>query len=133
MTGIAMALQIALFDALVGDGPLGEVVTGIYDHVPGGAALPYITLGSATMGDWSAVDFDGHDHDLTIDVWATGPGHGHAKTIMDRVQGALHDRDLAIAGADLVLLRFQSADVFIDADGTTVHGVMRFRALTRNT
>lgn len=136
MSGSAWALQNAIHDALAGDAALTTLITGVYDHVPGDAMLPFVTLGPAMVSDWSAGSFDGHDHDITLDVWVPGPGHGAAKIIMGAVQDALHDRDLALEGAELVMLRFRTADLFMDGDdqtlhGQTLHGIMRFRALTR--
>lgn len=133
MTDASWPLQEAVYDALVADAALTALMTGVYDHVPSTATLPYVTLGPASATDWSAGSFDGQDHDLTIDVWTAGPGHGEAKRIMAAVYGALHDRDLGIADAALVLLRYRFSDVFVDADGETIHGVLRFRALTHST
>jgi hypothetical protein len=132
MSDLSWPLQQAIYDALLADGDLTSLMTGVYDQAPAEAVLPYVTLGPTSATDWSSASFSGQDHDLAIDVWTTGPGHGQAKRIMAAVYGALHDRDLTIAGGNLVLLQFRFSDVFTDADGETVHGAMRFRALTHS-
>jgi len=132
MTEASWPLHKAIFDALVADAGLGALVTGVYDHVPAEAVLPYVTLGPASATDWSAGSFNGQDHDITVDVWSAAPGHGEAKQIMAAVHAALHHRDLALEGAQLVLLHYRFSDVFTDADGESIHGVMRFRALTHD-
>ena len=131
MTDASWPLQKAIYDALVADATLLALVTGVYDHVPASAALPYVTLGPATATDWSSGSFDGQDHDVTVDVWSGAPGHGEAKQIMAAIYAALHDRNLTLAGATLVLMRYRASDVFTDADGESVHGVLRLRALTQ--
>lgn len=130
MTEASWPLQKAIYDALVANGALAALVTGVYDHVPASAVLPYVTLGPASAADWSSASFDGQDHDVTVDVWSEAPGHGEAKQILAAVYAALHGVDLALDGASLVMLRYRFSDVFTDADGEAVHGVMRFRALT---
>ena len=124
-------LQKAVFDALSANTDLTAVVSGIYDHVPADTAFPYVTLGETTVSDWSSKSFDGQEHLLTLHVWSRAKGRKEAKEIMALVYDTLHDAALAVEGQELVNLRFDFAQTLKDPDGLTVHGVQRYRAVTR--
>ena len=127
-----LALQQAVFGVLDGDGVLTGLTTGVFDHVPGDAALPYVVIGEATAVDWSSKSFDGQRHSLTLHVWSAALGGAEAKTILDRLYTLLHRAELTLAGHALVLLRFEFSQTLRDVDDRTYHGVIRFGALTRS-
>lgn len=128
-------VQKAVFTALNGDAPLSAAVTGVYDEVPEGTALPYVKIGDSTLTDWSGKDFTGAEQTLTIHVWSGHVSSGMAgrqatKEIMALVHTVLHEASLTVANNTLVNLRFTFAEEFQE-DGTTYHGVMRFRLITQ--
>jgi hypothetical protein len=128
MSDAALPLQTALYDALTGDGVLMALVSAIYDHVPADAALPYVQIGEATVGDWSAIGLAGEEHALTLHVWTADHGLRSAKTIMGEVKRVLDGAALAVAGHHLVMLAFTFGQTLREEDGRIQHGVLRFRA-----
>jgi hypothetical protein len=136
MSSPAWSLQQAIFAALSADAALTALIGAgrIYDDVPQGTALPYLTLGQTTERDWStggdAATDDGREHILTLHVWSEGRGKKQAHAIIGAIREALHDRPLALAGHRLVNLRHEFSEARRDADGHTIHGLARFRAVT---
>jgi hypothetical protein len=126
-----LALQKAIYARLADDAALADLVGArIYDNVPGDAGFPYLTLGEATVDDWSDGEAAGAEHRLTLNAYTRGGGRAEAKTIMGGVNAALHDANLTLDGHHLVNLRFVAAETRREADGATWRGTIRFRAVT---
>lgn len=131
MTHPALALQKAVFAALVADAGVGAAIGDrIFDAAPRSAVFPYATFGDARVGDWSTGTEDGAEHRLVLHVWSREPGKAVCWAILEAIRSALHDAALDLDGHALVNLRFEAADVGQDRDGITWHGVARFRAVT---
>ena len=132
MTSAGWSLQRAVFAALIADSKVVGLLGGerVYDHVPRGAAFPYVTFGQSVERDWSTGSDDGSEHILTLHVWSQSAGRKQADTIMAAMRAVLHDRMLALNGYRLINLRHEFADARRDPDGETVHGIMRLRAVT---
>jgi hypothetical protein len=127
----SLALQKAIYAALVADGAVGALIGDrVYDSAPRHADFPYATIGETRVADWSTGTEAGAEHRITLHLWSRQPGKAECWTVIDAVEAALHDAALALDGASLVNLRFESADARRDPDGITWHGVMRFRAVT---
>jgi hypothetical protein len=126
-----LALQAALYVHLGSDETLaGLVGTRLYDNAPGDAHFPYLALGDAEIADWSDGETQGCEHRLSFHALSRNGGRAEAKAIMGAVHGALHDRDLTLAGHRLVNLRFERAETRRESDGATWRGTIRFRAVT---
>jgi Protein of unknown function (DUF3168) len=132
MASSAWELQKAVFAALSNDAPLTALLGGqrIYDDVPRGASLPYVTFGQSTVRDWSTGTDPGHEHLFTVHVWTRVTGERLAHQIMSALRDALHDAALTLSGFKLVNLRFEFSDSLREPDGETIHGVVRYRAVT---
>ena len=130
MTAAARAVQRALYETLTADAALMARVTGIFDHVPAGQSLPYVTVGEAVETDWSAVEFAGRDHRLGVHVWSAHAGMAEAKELLGLVDAALEHMPEALDGHRLVSLRFISSRVFADVEEGIRHGVADYRART---
>jgi hypothetical protein len=128
----AWSLQQSIFAALTADAALTALLGAgrIYDDVPQGSALPYVTLGHATLRDASTATEDGAEHSLTVHVWSGARGKKETHAILAAIRAALHDQPLALTGHRLVNLRHELSEVRRDADGATIHGLARFRAVT---
>jgi hypothetical protein len=128
----AWSLQQSIFAALSADAILTALLGPgrIYDDVPQGTALPYVTLGAATAQDWSTGSEDGTEHLVTVHVWSGARGKTEAHEILGAIRAALHDQPLGLVGHSLINLRHERSEVRRDADGETIHGTARFRAVT---
>ncbi|MFO1169356.1 MAG: DUF3168 domain-containing protein [Hyphomicrobiaceae bacterium] len=126
------SLQKAVFAALAADAPLTGLIgaSRIHDDAPQQAAFPYLTLGQSTARDWSTATDDGAEHVLTIHVWSRAAGKKEAHAIMRAVRQTLHDQPLTLEDHRLVNLRHELSEATRDTDGETVHGIVRFRAVT---
>lgn len=127
----SLALQKAVFAALVADGGVGALVGDrIYDAPPRDAAFPYVTFGDARVGDWSTGTEDGAEHRLTLYVWSRERGKTECWAVVEAVRAALHEAALELDGHALVNLRFEQAEVGQHRDAITWRGTARFRAVT---
>lgn len=131
MTHPATALQQAVFAALAADAGLAALVGDrIFDAVPRAATFPFVSFGAATAADWSTGTDTGSEHRLTVNIWSRAGGRQESWAIGARIDAALHDQPLALEDHGLVNLRRELAEVRLDPDGLTWHGVFRFRAVT---
>ncbi len=132
MTMPSLELQKAVYAALGSDAALTALLGAgrIYNEVPRGAALPYITLGESTVRDWSTGSDEGHEHLLTVLVWSRANGEREVHRILSAIESTLDNAALNVAGARLVNLRHEFSEIRRDADGETSRGLMRLRAVT---
>lgn len=121
-------VQKALYDALTGS-PVAAMVTGIYDHVDQGTAFPYVVMGEDAASEWDTDTELGADSLLTIHSWSREKGRLQTKEIQEAIYTVLHRAELIIADAIFYSLDWQFSDSFLEPDGETRHGVMRFRLL----
>lgn len=121
--------KTAVLSALVGN------VSGvtIYDHVPfepegsPDANFPYGTVGDAETHPFDNDTDLGTYVDTTVHVWSRYKGRKEVDAAMDVIYGLLHRATLTAAGYKIVDCLFQFSDVFVESDGETRHGVIRFR------
>lgn len=124
-------LQTAIYSRLN-----SQLNVPIYDAVPqavdagDNTAFPYVTIGDDSAGEFDTDTSNGFDTDCTIHVWSRYRGRREVKEIQQAIYDALHLHDLAVSGYHTVMVLFQSADSFMDADGITRHGVSIFRIVT---
>lgn len=133
MSGSAgWALQQAIYATLSGHAPLITLLGGarIFDDVPQAAPYPHLSLGQTSSSEFGTGTEDGEEHTLTLHVWSQNGGRSEAQRIMGAVRDALHSAALTVAGHTLVNLRQQFSDVRRDPDGVTIHGIVRYRAVT---
>jgi len=126
-------LQQAVYGALSGNAPLAALLGGprVYDEVPHAAAYPFVTMGQTSSSDFGTATEDGEEHILSLHVWSAAGGRGEAQVLMGAVRDILHNAALTLSGHTLVNLRQQFADIRREADGITIHGLVRYRAVTQ--
>jgi hypothetical protein len=131
MTHPALALQKAIYAALIADAAVGALVADrIYDAPPRDAAFPYLSFGPASLADWSTGSEEGAEHRFILSAWSREAGKSESYRVLEAAKTALHGAALALDGHSLVNLRFETGAVTRDPDGITWHGVARFRAVT---
>lgn len=91
--------------------------------------FPYITIGHDRWQDWGSAVSDGISVDLAIHTWTRRGGAKDAKTYQDEVQRILHHCNLTMNNQRMVLCRLDTAELDIEPDGVTHHGIQRFRVL----
>ncbi|MFQ5347368.1 MAG: DUF3168 domain-containing protein [Rhodothalassiaceae bacterium] len=125
----SLALQQAIFARLSGDAGLMAAVSGIFDHVPANATLPYLRLAAAAASDWSTKSFSGQRHRIAVQIFSEARGDSEAKTLADLVHALLDGASLTLAGHQLVRLGFESLQMLREPDGIR-QALLRFEALT---
>ena len=130
MTSATWALQSSVHSALIGDTDMIDLLGGghVFDHVPRGTAMPYVTFGQSSENDWSTVDETGYELRFSLHVWTEALGRKLAEQIMSALRRILHDQTLAVSGFRLINLRHENSDLNRASDGEVLQGVVRFRA-----
>ena len=125
-------LQKGIYQALANNAQLASLIGAghVHDHVPHNARFPYLTLGQSAVRDWSTGSEEGGEHILTLHVWSRAGGTRETLEIIGAVNAALKDTAIQLPDHALVNLRFEYADARRDPDGETVHGIVRYRAVT---
>jgi hypothetical protein len=115
------AIQAAIFARL------STLSTPVFDHVSQATAFPYIVIGDDTSIPWDTDTSVGTETTCTIHIWSRERGRKQVKDIMDTVYASLNRSSFAIAGGVLIECIYEFSESFLDPDGLTRHGVMRFR------
>lgn len=144
--GAALNLQTAIYTALRANAGLTAMLatapsggSAVFDHVPQSAAgeatapFPYLAIGDTTEAEFDTDDSTGREFTVTLHVWSRYLGMAQVKNIMDQVKIVLHNQVLAVTGELVVFVYWEFAEVFLDPDGITRHGVTRFRINTQGT
>ena len=132
MTAASWALQRSIFQALASSSELTSLLGGerIYSNPPPAAKFPFITLGQTVNLDWSTGTEDGTEHSLTLHVWSRADSVAEVHEIIQVIRMVLHNQPLALEDHYLVNLRHEFTEARIDPDGETLHGIVRYRAVT---
>lgn len=124
------SLQEAVFTVLATDITLSGQVSGVFDHVPGGTAYPYIVIGDSDSRDASTSTGKAEEIDFFARVYSAQAGKKQTQTVMQRITELLHDASLSLSGGYvLVNIRFASSAIQTQRDGLSHLGIMRFRAV----
>jgi len=118
-------VQKAIYDKLT-----DTLLTPVYDDVPQNGSFPYIVIGEDTSLSWDTDDSKGTESTLTLHVWSRKRGRKETKDIMQDVYEQLHRASLTLSAGEVITIDFEFGETFLDSDGESRHGVMRFRALT---
>ncbi len=132
MTSAGWEMQKALYQRLASDTQLIALLGGakIYDDVPRGVALPYVTIGESTIRNWDTGSENGHEHLVTVTAWTRANGAREAHAILAVIEGLLHNASLTLSGHHLINCRHELSEVRREGDGETTRGIVRLRAVT---
>ena len=120
-------LQTAMYAKLTASTTLTDLVTGIYDEVPEGAVLPYVSFGSITESVDDAHDHQGLDTIVVIHVWSGYPGNAEAADIFAAVDAALDRVPLVIPGFPDITIKHDGHQFLADPDPDIRHVNARYR------
>ena len=98
-----------------------------FDHVPQESTFPYIVIGDDTSVPWDTDNSLGTETTCTIHVWSRHRGRKEVKEIFRTLYEKLHRAEFPIIGGALVECQAEFEESFLDSDGLTRHGVIRFR------
>jgi hypothetical protein len=100
----------------------------IRNEIPGDTALPFIRVRWVPGSDFDTKDSQGLDGVFVVDIWTDDGGDKSLLDIMTAVNNVLYNNPFAgMAGAQSLILRHGSTEVFMEPDGVTRHGVMNYR------
>ena len=122
----AWETQKAIFDVLT-----AALEVTVYDSAPDNTPPPYVNIGESTELEWDTDNTLGREMTLTVHSWSAYRGMMDVKELMDVIKLNLHNQNLAVPGEIVVLMLQEFAEVSLDSDGLTRHGVQRFRLLTQ--
>ena len=103
-----------------------------YDHVPQDSAFPYIVIGDDTSVPFDTDNSVGTETTCTIHVWSRHLGRKQVKQIFGELYALLNRAEFPIIGGALVECQAEFEESFLDSDGLTRHGVMRFRLVVES-
>jgi len=116
-----LPLQKAIYERLK-----ASLTCPVYDHVPDGAAMPYVAIGEDTAVDWSTKLEPGMEVAHTLHVWSDYSGMAETKQLIDQVVQALTGSPHTVEGFAVVVASLDMIDTLRDPEGYR-HGVLRFR------
>jgi len=116
-----LPLQKAIYDRLK-----ANLTCPVYDHVPDGVTMPYVTLGENTSVDWSTKLENGQEVTHTLHIWSEYKGMMEAKQIIDQIIQAITSTPLVVEGFFVVSARVDVVETMRDPEGYR-HGIVRFR------
>lgn len=129
MSDSSLPLQDAILERLTTE--LSPIK--VYDNPPQNQAEAYVVIGDDFHVPWDTDDSIGSESLLTLHTWSVHRGKKEVKTIQGQIYDALHRCELVVEGFSTVTIEFDSAEVFRDQDGESMHGVSKFRALVEAT
>lgn len=120
--------QAAVYQALK-DSPVDALVEGRIGQVADNSGgYPYIWL-TDDSEDWSEKTGNGLSVSLEVHIGSRYNGNKEVNDISKAVYNALHNTDLALDGALLVLCQYSRSTQLYDTDGVTRHRIVIFNLL----
>lgn len=120
-------LLVALYDALSGDAALMSMLTGVYDHVPEDAALPYLVFGDNTAAREPVMGAQAFRCEVALDVYCREGGRKGLMEIVARLHALLDHQPLAVDGFETLLVTLRAAQTERQADGITTRARLALR------
>lgn len=133
--GVSAALQTAVYQALVADMALGDLVgSNIYDAIPSGTVPSlYVALGPELAKDRSDKTGRGAEHEFTISVITDSAGFATAKEAAAAVSDVLVDADFTLSRGTLIALNFYRAKAVRVGAADERRIDLTFKALVQDT
>lgn len=130
----ADAIQLGLYARLSGDATLISMVNGVFDEVPEGVELPYVTVGEAISQPDGVHGREGRQTVVTIHTWTRAESHAPGNMVAARVVWLLWHRhvelDALVAGHRVWRVAHEFHQSLRDPEPHVRHRVDRFRIYT---
>ena len=126
MTHPIILLQAALVAALRDDPDLDGV--GIFDAPPQGASAPYVAIARHDLLSRDGDAAPGHEHRVTLHVWADQPSRKAALAIAERVVAVAEA--ITATGLAVTHRQHERTDTAIDAGTGQARAAVALRFLT---
>jgi len=127
MSDPSVALQTAVYSALD-----AALTTPVYDHVPQGAAYPYVTIDQISGFGADYLSDRKTQKTIYLSVWSTYRGQKEVQTIMGQISDAMYNAKLTLSTGRAVIFRVVSTDTNRDQDGVTYMGQVRINVLVEH-
>lgn len=127
-----LAAQRGIIDNLKASAGLSALVgTRIYDFVPQKPTFPFVNIGEDALTEFDTSSHDGAMVEATIHTWSNAKGKRETKEIQGAIRNSLHKATLTFSGFTIVFCHWLNSQSFLDADGTTRHGVCIYNLYIR--
>ncbi len=134
----AIVLAKAIHSALSGDVSIQSLLgtpPRLYDHAPEDPVFPYLSYGDMRCEAIGGDDVSLEQHTLSLHIWSRYGGRAEIMHLLDAITQRLSPDVLVaipVGVTDwLVSANIVFTDIFKAPDGQTLHGVVRFTALTQ--
>lgn len=142
MTFAPLEVQKEIYQVLINDPGIIDAVGGdfispkVYDFVPDNTPTPYITLFVLPFNDRANATYEGFSAEVQINVFYrpnegsnTARGNRPVYLIQEKIDNALHKKELCIDGWNTLQMRRSLITIETDPDNVTKHGIQRFNLL----
>lgn len=103
----------------------------VYDDVPPTSPQKFVTVSMGTEMPADAKDISGQDITIEVHQWdSVSRNRSGVLDLQNAIYNTVHNASLAVDGFSLTYIWFEFSTSFLDEDGLTMHGVMRFRVRT---
>lgn len=120
-------LQASLYNRLKNDTAVNGKAN-VYDAVPEGAAMPYVTIGEDTSVPDSTKTYDAEEITHTLHVYSSYNGKKEVKEIMSLVLEASTKESLTLSNGFIVEMAELDLMQVMEINGSPAkHGVIRMR------
>lgn len=127
MTTALWPVQEAVHAKTTGNGPLMDLISGVYDEVPEPAVFPYVSFGSTTEVVDDAHNQTGLAVNLVLHIWSKYRGFKEAAAVLAALDAVLDRQPLTVAGYRDVSVAHQQHQVLRDPDPDIRHISVSYR------
>lgn len=116
MSSAFWPLQSAIYQRLTLDADLMARVSGVFDSVPNGQEMPYVTIGDATGIPFRTFDAFGEECTLTLHIWSAYKGFKEAGEILADLDRLLADTSFGVEGWGMASSYFDFSETLREGD-----------------
>ena len=124
MSEPSVAFQSAIYTELN-----SSLSVPIYDSVPQGAALPYVTIDFQDSVNADYLSGRKDQKTMYFAVWSDSRGQKQVLEIMAELDGLLHDKKFTLSVGRIAQMRVLSKRTNREPDGVTYMGQLRLQVL----